>query len=170
MSYLFPGKTGWSRWDERWKRWPGRLPVVVLAWGVALFVWGSRHVGNVPALRVARRLASIGSWYRPLCWDEVAPVDVVAIVHRLVPGTRGPGRCLFRTLVRFGILRQTGTDTATLWLGVRSPEAEEQFAHAWLEVDGVPVGEPSDPRSTHRRLVCVDGTGTGPDRQSLAVD
>jgi len=170
MSYFFPGKTDWDRWAERGKRWLARLPVAPLAWGLVLFVWGSRHVGNVSVLQVARRLASLGPWYRPLCWDEISPVDAVAIVHRLVPGTRGPGRCLSRALMRFGILRQTGTDTATLWLGVRSPEAGEQFAHAWVEVGGVPVGEPSDPRDTHRRLAYVDGTGSGPARASLATD
>jgi len=132
-----------------------RLPAVPLAWGVALRVWWEHTVWNAPVTAVTHRLANGRSG-----WLSLSPEDVVAVVHRSVPGTRGPNRCLFRTLVRFGLLQRTGTDPAAVCLGVQSPDTADQFAHAWVEVNGIPVGEPTDPRTTHQVLARWDGSET----------
>ena len=52
-------------------------------------------------------------------------------------------RCLSRSIVLRAALRRRGID-AELRIGVRK---ETQFeAHAWVEVDGIPAGEPEDVR------------------------
>lgn len=59
----------------------------------------------------------------------------------------GPGTCLFRSLARYAALRQARVD-ARFVIGVApSPVPGEDFvAHAWIEVGGEPVFEPSPPR------------------------
>jgi hypothetical protein len=58
---------------------------------------------------------------------------------------RRPTTCLYRSLAGFASLRAAG-EPVRLVIGVRV-EAGEVVAHAWLERNGEPVGEPSDPRS-----------------------
>jgi len=57
---------------------------------------------------------------------------------------RRPTTCLYRSLAAFASLRATG-ERVRIVIGVRV-EKGEVVAHAWLEKDGEPVGEPSDPR------------------------
>jgi len=57
---------------------------------------------------------------------------------------RRPTTCLYRSLAGFASLRGAG-EPVRLLLGVRI-ERGEVVAHAWLEKDGEPVGEPTDPR------------------------
>ena len=54
-------------------------------------------------------------------------------------------RCLERSLVLWFLLRRRGID-AELLMGAESPEGGELPAHAWVEVAGLPLGEPSDVR------------------------
>jgi Transglutaminase-like superfamily len=61
-------------------------------------------------------------------------------VHRsLRLGSRRP-RCLVQALVLFRLLREQG-EPAELLIGL-PPEAPNQEAHAWVEVDGRDVGPP----------------------------
>jgi len=57
---------------------------------------------------------------------------------------RRPTTCLYRSLAGFASLRATG-EPVRLVVGVRV-EKGEVMAHAWLEKNGEPVGEPADPR------------------------
>ena len=57
---------------------------------------------------------------------------------------RRPTTCLYRSLAGFASLRATG-EPVRLVVGVRV-ERGEVVAHAWLERNGEPVGEPADPR------------------------
>ena len=57
---------------------------------------------------------------------------------------RRPTTCLYRSLAGFASLRAAG-EPVRLVVGVRV-ERGEVVAHAWLEKDGEPVGEPTDPR------------------------
>lgn len=147
---------GPSAIGERCRRWIHRLPAVPLAWGVALSVWLERTIWETPVSRMVHRRAS--GW--SLSWLALSPDDIVAIVHRAVPGTRGSHQCLFRALVRFGLLHRTDTP-ATLCLGVQPPDAADSFAHAWVEVNDTPIGEATDPHTTHRVLARWDGSGMG---------
>ena len=52
--------------------------------------------------------------------------------------------CLYRSLAGFASLRGAG-EPVRFVIGVRVEEGDV-VAHAWLERDGEPVGEPSDPR------------------------
>lgn len=144
------------------KRWIRRVPAIPLAWAVALIVKMGLVVQDRSPLDLARRLADGGAWLQ----GTVSPSDVVAIVHRLVPGTSGSGQCLFRALVRFGVLRRIGVDTAAFCLGVQSPTTARRFAHAWVEVENTPIGEPNDPRRTHHLLVRCDSTDPLPPSSS----
>jgi Transglutaminase-like superfamily len=61
-------------------------------------------------------------------------------VHRsLRLGSRRP-RCLVQALVLFRLLREQG-EPAELLIGL-PPEAPNQEAHAWVELDGRDVGPP----------------------------
>ena len=68
---------------------------------------------------------------------EVIRLVDVAARHHLYPMT-----CLRRALVLQRLLLQEGLETR-LRLGVRGVERRFE-AHAWLEHDGIPVGEPED--------------------------
>jgi hypothetical protein len=57
---------------------------------------------------------------------------------------RRPTTCLYRSLAGFASLRAAG-EMVRIVVGVRV-ERGEVVAHAWLEKDGEPVGEPTDPR------------------------
>lgn len=74
------------------------------------------------------------------------PPDRIAEIVRLVDAAARhhlyPMTCLRRTLVLQRLLLQEGLPTR-LRLGVRG-EGRRFEAHAWLEHDGVPVGEPAD--------------------------
>lgn len=52
--------------------------------------------------------------------------------------------CLYRTLTGFALLRAAG-EPVRLVVGVRVERSDVE-AHAWLERDGIPVGEAGDPR------------------------
>jgi len=65
--------------------------------------------------------------------------------RKVVDGLRRrPTTCLYRSLAGFASLRGAG-EPVRFVVGVRV-EAGEVVAHAWLERNGEPVGEPGDPR------------------------
>lgn len=77
--------------------------------------------------------------------DEARPIaEAVALVAGLpLVG----GRCLPRSLVQWTLLRRRGID-ALLVIGAAPPEADTFSAHAWVEVDGVPVADAEDVRAS----------------------
>ena len=59
-----------------------------------------------------------------------------------------PGYCVERSLLLFHLLRRGGRP-ARLCFGV-APEEGRLAGHAWVELDGAPVAEPTDPRERYR--------------------
>jgi hypothetical protein len=60
---------------------------------------------------------------------------------RVVPDT-----CLYRSLARYAALRRAG-HAARFVMGL-DPKARDIEGHAWVELDGAPVGEEIDPGLT----------------------
>lgn len=81
----------------------------------------------------------------PAAPPPAVPVEVTELLARAVDRAVNhhlhPIRCLPRALVLQTLLRRAGVVTE-LRLGVRR-EADGISAHAWLEADGIPVGEPA---------------------------
>jgi hypothetical protein len=71
---------------------------------------------------------------------------------------RRPTTCLYRSLAGFASLRAAG-EPVRLVVGVRV-ERGEVVAHAWLEKDGEPVGEPTDPRPRFAEAFSYPPEGT----------
>ena len=67
----------------------------------------------------------------------------VARSERVARRIRVADTCLYRSMVRFAALRSAGAP-AEFVMGLRR-EAPET-GHAWVELDGAPVGEPADER------------------------
>jgi len=76
--------------------------------------------------------------------EDAERARAIARVVGVVAG-RGPvhATCLRRALLVSWILRREGIASA-LRIGVRR-EGDELLAHAWVEHDGVPLGEDDDP-------------------------
>ena len=70
-----------------------------------------------------------------------------------------PG-CLTRGVTLYYGLRREGLDVA-LCFGVGSPEGE-MAGHCWLEMDGLPLLEGTDPRIVFTEVVRVSGSGVTP--------
>lgn len=72
--------------------------------------------------------------------DRHRPATLSRAIHRsLRIGDRRP-RCLLSALVLFRLLREQG-EPAELVIGLM-PDAPDQRAHAWVELDGRDVGPP----------------------------
>ena len=69
--------------------------------------------------------------------------DAQALLSRLRLVRVVPDTCLYRSLARYSILRRAG-HPARFVMGLR-PSAPEILGHAWVELDGIPVGEAVDP-------------------------
>lgn len=84
-----------------------------------------------PELASARRV--------PLPTVEGALLAAEKVIERLgvVPDT-----CLYRSLARYAVLRGAG-HPARFVMGL-SPRAPEITGHAWVELDGAPMGETVD--------------------------
>lgn len=82
---------------------------------------------------------------------DPAVATPAAGAQRIVDGLRGRRMtCLHRALAGYAALRARGEDVRFV-LGVRpdagaAAAASAVMAHAWLELGGVPLGEPEDPR------------------------
>jgi hypothetical protein len=55
-----------------------------------------------------------------------------------------PDTCLFRSLARYALLRRAGHPVRFV-MGLDPTKKSELVGHAWLELDGVPLGEEVDP-------------------------
>ena len=115
-------------------------------WGTLLHAWVLLLVVDL-ALRTLPfprvRDAARGAKARP-CPDEQAPWAEVRRLHRLVGVAARthlyPMRCLRQALALQWLLARRGI-SSELQLGVNK-DAGSLNAHAWLEVEGVPVGQP----------------------------
>jgi transglutaminase superfamily protein len=65
-------------------------------------------------------------------------------VDRLIRPGRLPGRCLLRSIVLARLLSSGRAEAVVIRLGVRRTAADTIEAHAWVEVDGVPVTPAGD--------------------------
>ena len=80
---------------------------------------------------------------------EVVPLEVVeralSLSERVVGRLRlAPNTCLFRALTRYAMLRNAGYPARfVMALDGHSPEL---VGHAWVELDGRPLGEKIEPR------------------------
>lgn len=162
---------------DRWTRWRRRLPFVPVTLGVAVRIAWALYVRSRPLPELCAGIVFPASASRPT--RDVTrkvpppPFDAVALAHRLLPlGT--PWACLPRSLVVAAVLHRMGHRSVALCLGVRrdlrtadrasrlrpaapgvlrvNPFYEDPLAHAWVEVDGRPLAEPSDPHASHALL------------------
>ena len=91
--------------------------------------------------------------------DGTAGADARKVVDGL---RRRSTTCLYRSLAGFASLRGAG-EPVRFVIGVRVDEGDV-VAHAWLERDGEPVGEPSDPRHRFAVAFAYPPEGGGPTR------
>lgn len=111
----------------------------------------------LPAIEIALRLRGMQRVATRLArWSDGAVVardpslpaqlaEPIAIVAgRPVVGAR----CLGRSLTLWFVLRRRGID-AELVLGTLAPTDDDLPAHAWVEVDGVPVNDDPDVRERY---------------------
>lgn len=75
--------------------------------------------------------------HTPLSQPEAAALGVA--VNRAASHIYGPAKCLARSLLLRRLLRGFGTESK-LCIGVRF-EDEKLAAHAWVELDGVPIND-----------------------------
>lgn len=106
------------------------VPCIRLALRTRGFTWTKRHLATLVSQRThAPARTSAG--------------DLAIAVTRVtccIPGTT----CLPRSLTLWFILRRAGFQ-GDLAIGARrDQDSDESFAHAWVEVDGRPVGERFD--------------------------
>ncbi|APR85426.1 Hypothetical protein A7982_10775 [Minicystis rosea] len=83
--------------------------------------------------------------------EEVVPREIVEAViaasEQLVERMRVvPDTCLYRALARYAVLRRAGFP-ARFVMGL-DPKASDISGHAWVELDGEPVGETLSPGLT----------------------
>lgn len=134
----------------RWQRWLrcGRVMAVALPVWVRI----ERFVRQSESSRdgLPDVLATLADSDAPADLD---PYACQTIAHRLVDRGR-PDRCLPRALLLFGLLQRSPVGDIHFCLGVppKATDLTGSFAHAWVEVNGRPFGEGTDPRDTHRLL------------------
>lgn len=157
-----------------------RLPVVAVAWSIAARVWWSTNVCSRPLPSVLRRLAKPSTGINRPVVDAVAVVHravpgtgrgrclprsliLYGLLYRL-----GHSNCTFCLGVQPEAFRQDASpgdpeappSAANVKEGPilrpgpvpRSSLSTGSWAHAWVEVGGEPLAEPTDPRVTHRVL------------------
>ena len=105
-------------------------------WHVVLAISVARVIALLPALHIAQVLGALRRGTRPSHVGEVS--DLRSAICRMSVRCAGQG-CLQRSIAVFVACRFRG-HTPVWASGFRvSPFG----AHAWVEVDGAPVGEPS---------------------------
>ncbi len=155
-----------------------RLPVVPIAWSIAARVWWSTTVRPSPLPSLLQRLATGSPLVKRSVEDAVAVVYrtvpgtgrgrclprsliLYGLLHRI-----GHSNCSFCLGVQPETFRRDAspraidtprTDRSAENAALRSGHdlasfGTESWAHAWVEVDGEPLAEPTDPRVTHRVL------------------
>ena len=126
-----------DRWDK-WRAlsWPERL---LLLHAAAMLVHAR---ARVPSMRF--RPEPDSTWGQAGTTDSGPALRRAQSVARLVnwaaAATPGSFTCLHRSLVTWRLLRQEGI-RCRLRLGIADTPAEPFEAHAWVECDGVPLGE-----------------------------
>ncbi len=138
---------------------PEAKPSLARRLGALVAVGIARVLATQSPARICRVLTEVGAGARPADYDTaLAARQAVTAVSLTCRGARG---CVPRSIATALLCRLTGT-FPTWRVGVRTiaPFA----AHAWVEADGVIVGE-SMPAGYLRPLLSVGpGTGTGPRR------
>ena len=87
-----------------------------------------------------RTLSSDAVDAKPLAVVEEALFTSQRIVGRF---RRVPDTCLYRSLARYAVLRRAGHEVR--FMMALDPKSAGLVGHAWLELDGVPLGEQVDP-------------------------
>ncbi len=83
---------------------------------------------------------------RPVGGSDRAKASSMAEAVSLVAGRKVVGAlCLGRSLLLWYLLRRRGMD-AELVVGAKAPVDETWMAHAWVELDSVPVNDDADVR------------------------
>jgi hypothetical protein len=86
---------------------------------------------------------------RPLGVADTRVASEMADAVSLVAGRKMVGAlCLGRSLLLWYLLRRRGMD-AELVVGAKSPVDEAWMAHAWVELDGLPVNDAPDVRQNY---------------------
>jgi hypothetical protein len=94
---------------------------------------------------------------RPGTWEPEACLAVA----RHLSGTGPQGPCLRQSLLLFALLHGSRARTVRFVLGIHGDEAAapppsspapSPLAHAWIEVDGTPLGDPHRVADQHRIL------------------
>lgn len=99
----------------------------------------AKPVAEVAAL--ARRPSGTAEAPQPERESRQLALKLAWVVHRTLNHLPGDTRCLTRSLVLIRILARRGIETK-LVIGVR---ADDGFAaHAWVELDGVPLLDPTE--------------------------
>ena len=134
----------WRRWQARVRRASGSdLLFVVRAGATATIAAGLLRKVSLPwAVRLT-------CWRGPLRLGIPVEARLIALVDRLLALDRGPLRpnCLLRSLVLLRYLGG-GDDAVVLKVGIR-PGVRPVDGHAWLESEGEPVAERTDPRTAY---------------------
>ncbi len=94
--------------------------------------------------------ASAARWLGPVAsGTRTEAMPWLRAVRRI--GARWPGsKCLDQSLAIASLLRERGIDARLLIGAARGGAGIE--AHAWVEIDGEPIGEPADLRERFRVL------------------
>lgn len=126
-----------------WAR--GRLMAALMATALLIRVAGLRRSAGLVFGLADRLPARTESPAAPLALAEAH----ARVIARIAETTPGKPRCLPRSLLLATLLRRRRI-AAQLWLGAGTGAAFD--AHAWIEIDGVPVAEAADLEARYRRL------------------
>lgn len=114
-----------------------RLRLGVRIWTTFVRVWWSMRRRPVAVVVVA---LAAGPTTRVPAGRTLPPGRLAWAVHRALRAGSHRPRCLLASLVLYRLLHEQGTG-AVVVIG-RLPDAPDQRAHAWVEVDGRDVGPP----------------------------
>ncbi len=122
-------------------------------------------LGALPLPVVVRAVDRVGPRLAPL----PSPERMVQLTDGLLRVDRGPLRanCTVRSLVLLRYLRRAGAPVVVRF-GARRREPELD-GHAWLERDGRPWCEPTDPRETYRVMYTYPPEETSVARRPLSA-
>jgi hypothetical protein len=84
--------------------------------------------------------------------DETVKPEPLALVEEAVSKSQriigrlrlAPDTCLFRSLARYALLRRAGHPVRFV-MALDPNKAEDLTGHAWIELDGAPLGEEVEP-------------------------
>lgn len=140
---------------SRPRRWLRYLPILPDGLRCAHYVRTLLRHDDAPPLPVMLRW--LEGRVRPGTWEPSACLAVA----RYLSGTGPQGPCLRQSLLLFALLHGSRARTVRFVLGIhsdeasatpRSPSAPSPLAHAWIEVNGTPLGDPHRVAEQHRIL------------------